>query len=72
MERTAESEADHSPRYLRFARALLLGTTVAATAAVASGCGDDTVERADGAVKDASPVPVDGPLPPPDLPKAAA
>ena len=61
------------PRYLRFARALLLGAGLAAAPVVLSQCGGDTKPGLDAAVFDAGPTDgataVDGPLPPPDLPK---
>lgn len=56
-----------APRYLRFVTALVLGT--AAVSAVAACGGDDDPAPVDAAV-DATVV--DGPLPPPDLPRSMA
>lgn len=76
---SAGSPDGRGPRYLRFARALLLGSAIAAAPVAAGGCGDmaDAAPHADAmgdadATVDAGPVAVDGPLAPPDLPKAAA
>lgn len=70
-----------APRYLRFATALLLGaaatTAIAATAATTlTACGDDLGDPGPGPSVDAMPPVdmdsvVDGPLPPPDLPRLA-
>ena len=67
--------ADVAPRYLRFVTALLLGAA-AATAPQLAGCGSSTTPNPpdpepdpDAEIPDASTV-VDGPLPPPDLPRA--
>ena len=63
------------PRYLRFLRTLVLGSAIAGlpmTAACSDDCED--AECSEGWVPlppDAGPVAVDGPLPPPDLPKLA-
>ncbi len=67
-----------APRYLRFVTALVLGAAVAAVPLALGACGDETAPadaRADARAPDAT-VPidsgvVDGPLPPPDLPRAA-
>jgi len=75
------------PRYLRFVRALLLGSTLAVVPLTAAcgddddddcaDCGDDDDDGMDDAGMPDSgpidgPVAVDGPLPPPDLPAARA
>lgn len=68
------------PRFLRFVTALVLGAAVTAIPVAVVGCGggDDDVPWPDDAVvvdagTDAvdAPVPVDGPLPPPDLARVA-
>lgn len=72
-----------SARYQRFLRALVVGS-IAATVPVAIGCSDDATPMSDaGPAMDAGPadagrstdagpiVAVDGPLPPPDLPRRA-
>ena len=62
------------PRYKRFVRALVVGSAIA-TVPLAAGCGESRTPT-DAGVTDAE-VPtdrgfavVDGPLPPPDLPRA--
>jgi hypothetical protein len=62
----APTQPPRAPRYLRFVTALVLGTATV-TAVVA--CGDDDPPRVDARV-DAGVV--DGPLPPPDLPRSLA
>lgn len=62
-----------APRYLRFVTALVLGAAVSTVPLALTGCDDDS-PPADAAVDapvDASQV-VDGPLAPPDLPRALA
>ena len=64
------------PRYLRFVTALLLGAAIAAPVAVVvmSGCSDEGDDADDEPPIDSrfdAAVVVDGPLPPPDLPRVA-
>ena len=70
-------EQESPPRYLRFVRALLLSSVVTASLA-AAGCDEAEPEEDAGVTMDAgvdAGIPdsgnvVDGPLPPPDLPRA--
>jgi hypothetical protein len=72
------SEAEVNPKYLRFLRSLVVGTALAALP-LSTACSDDEDCPGDScmptdpdAMADAGvPVVVDGPLPPPDLPKVA-
>jgi hypothetical protein len=65
------------PRYLRFVAALVLGSAAVVAPVAIAGCGDDGVPipiEPDAAVDapiDADNNVVDGPLHPPDLPRAA-
>lgn len=58
-----------APRYLRFVAALVLGSAAAVAPVALGGCDDDT-SRIDAAPPDGG-AGVDGPLHPPDLPRAA-
>lgn len=67
------------PRYLRFVAALVLGTAAVAVSPMLTGCEDDERPPIDAAlppidaeIPDADENIVDGPLHPPDLPRAAA
>lgn len=73
------NETEENPRYLRFLRSLLMGSALAAAPLTAASCTDEEEECVDeecsnspdpDAMVDAGVV-VDGPLPPPDLPKLA-
>jgi hypothetical protein len=80
---TDPSPSTPPPRYLRFVTALLLGAAIAGPVALVvttSGCADEDGgcvtdcsddEPDPDARFDASQVPVDGPLHPPDLPRIA-
>jgi hypothetical protein len=64
----APAPPPRAPRYLRFVTALVLGTAAVTAAAACELDDKDSPPRPDAAV-DAGVV--DGPLPPPDLPRVA-
>ncbi len=70
-------ESETNPRYLRFLRSLVVGSALASIPLAAAACDmnsdcDDCESTTDATTADATTdasVVVDGPLPPPDLPK---
>jgi hypothetical protein len=60
-----------APRYLRFVTALVLGAAITTAPVALGACGDDEPPQVDASVPPDGSGAVDGPLPPPDLPRAA-